>query len=276
MADCRSARYTLTRRWLEGRALDDRELAAAEQHVASCPACRSYLARFSRAIRSSDPDEISCAEARAQMDAGADAPLGQRHLARCAECSAELAAWQSVMALTEQGALAAPPRYPVFDVSFLPQAPALELWQDLRANVRRLAYEIPAALALAGRAVFSPPAGLHVSYASAPAARRARRQQAEQNLVSLTVEDVPLDIGITLDVSEAEKALWLAVRLRLLSTGKPLDQARVALCNERGQAQEIKTVRPGDNEARFPDLSHGQYLLRVEHAGKKWELPLAL
>ena len=81
---------------------------------------------------------------------------------------------------------------------------------------------------------------------------------------------------IALDVSEAEKARWVAVTLRTLPADRPLGGARVALCNEQGQAQEIKTVRSGEAEARFSDIAPGHYIVRVQHSGKTWELPVNL
>jgi hypothetical protein len=131
-------------------------------------------------------------------------------------------------------------------------------------------------LALTGKTLLTPPPGLAVSYAGAQAAIRGAASAAGTNLVSLAVDDAEQDVRISLDVSEADKARWLAISLRLLSTGQALDSTRVALCNEQGQAQEIKTVRPGEDEARFPDVKPGQYLVRIEHSGKMWELPLNL
>jgi hypothetical protein len=189
----------------------------------------------------------------------------------------EANAWERIMALNARQALVEPPLYPTFDLSFLPQpAPLVDIWKQARAGVRRLAYEIPAALLVAGGNLLAPPPGLALSFAAVQPARRGPRQKSSERLVSLTVEDQPQDIGITLDVTGAEQAMWLAVRLRLLSTGKTLDGVRVALCNEHGKAQEIKTVRAGEADVRFPDLAHGHYVVRVERAGKSWELPLAL
>ncbi len=180
------------------------------------------------------------------------------------------------MALVGQGALAEPPRYPTFDLSFLPQQRVVELWTQAQAGVRRLAFDIPAALALLGEALFSPPPGLAVSYAAAPAARRGPRSKARDNLVSLSVDDQAQDICISMNVTEALQARWLAVAMKMLSSGQTLTGVRIALCNERGQAQEIKTVRPGESEARFPDITPGHYLVRIERSGKIWELPLTL
>ncbi len=282
MTGCRSARETLSQQAFGDVAIAAAELAVAQRHIAACTACRGYLARFARAIGSSDPDEVTCAEVRARLgdDVGLAATpaapdaLG-RHILHCSLCAAEQAAWQRVHALQAQGALAQPPRYPVFDLSFLPQQPVHELWASVRAGLRRLSYEIPAALALAGQTLLSPPQGLAVAYAPAQAARRARGKD-KGNLVSLSVDDQQQDVRISLDVTSAEKALWLAVTMRLLSSGRVLTGARIALCNEQGQAQEIKTVRSGESEARFPDITPGRYLVRVERSGKTWELPISL
>jgi hypothetical protein len=252
-------------------------------HVASCAACRSYLARFARAIKSSDVDEIPCAEARSRFDAysssngvGAGMAMVREHLARCAACAVQFTAWEHTMALAGQGALAEPPRYPAFDLSFLPQQRITEMWTQARQGVRRLAFEIPAALALLGEALFAPPPGLAVSYAAAPAARRAARSKTRDNLVSLAVDDREQDVRISMNVTEAEQARWLAVGMETMSSGDILTGARIALCNDQGQAQEIKTVRPGERDVRFPDITPGRYLVRIERLGQIWELPLTL
>jgi anti-sigma factor RsiW len=276
LTDCRSARDSLSKQAFDQAAPPDDELTAAQRHVAGCAACRSDLARLARAIRSSDPDEVSCAEVRARLDERgpvAGAAVFNRHLQHCPSCAAEAAAWERILALRTQDALAEPPHYPTFDLSFLPQPSVL--WTQVRDGLRRLSFEIPAALALAGQALFTPPPGLAVSYATAQAARRARAR-SKDSLVSLSVDDQPQDVRISMNVTAAEKALWLAVAMRLLSSGQPLTGARIALCNEQGQAQEIKTIRPGESEARFPDIAPGRYLVRIERAGKTWELPLVL
>ena len=280
--ECRSARQIMARGAF-GLGAGEQDLAAAQTHVASCAACRSYLARFARSIKSSDADEIPCAEARAHFDAfrssggiGEGMPIVREHLAHCAACAVQFNAWERTMALAGQGALAEPPRYPVFDLSFLPQQRVTELWTQVQAGVRRLAFEIPAAVALLGEALFSPPPGLAVAYATAPAARRSAHSKTGENLVSLSVDDQPNDVCISLNVTEAQQARWLAVAMKMLSSGQTLTGARIALCSEKGQAQEIKTVRPGESEARFPDITPGRYLVRIERSGRTWELPLAL
>ena len=282
MIGCRSARELLSTRTLARTASAAPELTEARRHVAACAACRGCLARFVRAIMSSDPDEVTCAEARARLDVlhplsvAGEAPAAlRRHVRSCPACATQMRAWQGVMALQEQGALVEPARYPDFDLSFLHHLAPAAVWTQVRNGLRRLSYDIPAALALAGRALLSPPPGLAVSYATVQAARRARAKGSEK-LVSLSVDDQQQDVRISLNVTSAEKALWLAVTMRLLSSGQVLTGARIALCNEQGQAQEIKTVRSGENEARFPDITPGRYLVRVERSGKTWELPLSL
>ena len=280
MIDCRCARDIVTRRAL-GEAVVADDVAAARSHVTGCAACRDYLGRFSRAIASRDPNEVSCAEVRVQLDsawAKSDVSPGMervhQHLAVCSACAAEAKTWQFITALEAQGALAEPPRYPVFDLSFLPHTETGEIWTTICQGVRRLAFEIPAALALAGKTLLSPPPGLAFSYASMQAARRGAT--GSENLVSISVDDARQDVRIAMDVTEANKALWLAVKMRTLSSGRVLDGAHIALCNEQGQAQEIKTVRPGESEARFPNIAPGRYMVRIQRSGQTWELPLSL
>ena len=280
MTDCRFARDTLGRQALGVGKITDGDLTQAHTHIVACAACQDYLRRFSRAILSRDPGEIPCAEVRLQLDryrtsggVGAAMERVRDHLARCQACAAEAASWESITALAGQGALAEPARYPTFDLSFLPQQ---SIWEQVRAGARRLSYEVPAALALAGKTLLTPQPGMAVSYAGAQAATRGAPSSAKGNVVSLAVDDTEQDVRISLDVNEADTARWLAISLRLLSTGQALEGTRVALCNEQGQAQEIRTVRPGESEARFPDIAPGQYLVRIEHSGQMWELPLSL
>lgn len=280
LIECQSAREILARGAFD-QGLAQSDLAEARAHVTGCAACHSSMARFVCAIESSDADEISCAEARSRLDVyrasgGEGMAIVGAHLAHCTACAAQAASWERVMALAEQGALAEPPSYPAFDLSFLPQQSVVELWTQAQAGVRRLAFDIPAALALLGEALFSPPPGLAVSYAAAQSARRGPRSKARDNLVSLSVDDQAQDVCISMNVSEAQQARWLAVAMKMLSSGQTLTGARIALCNERGQAQEIKTVRLGESEARFPDITPGRYLVRIERSGKIWELPLTL
>ncbi len=280
MIGCRSARDILGKQAL-GASEPPERVAEAHGHVTGCRACQHYLARFGKAIASSDPDELPCAEVRLRLDrhsagAGNGMAAVRRHLERCPACAAEAAAWERIAALAGNHALAEPPRYPVFDLSFLPQVAVSHVWQEVSAGVRRFAYDIQAALALAGQALFAPPPGLAVSYATVQAPRRARGKPGKDSLVSLSVDDPQQDVRISLNVSGAEKTLWLAVTMSLLSSGHAVTGARVALCNEQGQAQEIKTVRSREVEVRFPDIVPGRYLVRVERSGKTWELPVVL
>ena len=140
MLNCQRARDIVARQALGDSADAENNLAGAQAHIAGCAACRDYLARFTRSILSSDPDEVTCAEVRAQIeknpagDAGPGMTTVRAHLERCPECSAEVATWRRVMALSEQGALATPARYPVFDLSFLPQP--IDVWAQVRSTVR--------------------------------------------------------------------------------------------------------------------------------------------
>lgn len=280
MIGCRLAREILSMHAL-GAPEPAERVAEAHDHMAGCAACRHYLARFGNAIASSDADEIPCSEVRSRLDhdrAGGGEGMGavRAHIERCPACAAEAAAWERVTVLAAQHALAEPPRYPVFDLSFLPQVALADVWAQARAGVRRFAYDIQAALALAGQTLFSPPPGLAVSYATIQAPRRARGKAGKDQLVTMSVDDPQQDVRISLNVSGAEKAMWLAVTMRMLSSGHVLTGARVALCNEHGQAQEIKTVRSNEVEVRFPDITPGRYLVRVEKSGKMWELPVVL
>ncbi len=279
--DCDTARDILTRQAFAPDGVTDPQLAEAQAHIAACPACAAHLARFSQAILSPDQDEITCAESRARMDAyltgrgvGEGMAAVTAHLAACRACAAEYAALQQTMGSVAQAALAPVPSYPTFDLSFL--ATPTPIWQQVRAGVRRLSYEIPAALALIGKGLLTPPPGLALSYATVTAARRGTRTRQQHDLVSLTVTDEAENLRIALSVSKSDGAAWLAVALSLLATGEPVGGARVALCDPHGLPQEIKTVRSGESEARFPAIGPGHYLIRVDRAGKAWELPVDL
>lgn len=279
---CESAREILSREGLEAGSSGEKDVAAAREHVRACGLCNVAARRFSEAVLQPAGEPITCAEARTRITeqwAGAigDAGLAslRSHLAGCASCAAEYAAVEQTLALAEQGALPEPPRYPVFDLSFLPQWQPGHLWLPVRAGARRLGYELPAALALLGKTLLSPPSNLALSYANSTAARRSASRQRE-TLVSLAVSDDQEDIRIGVNVSEAQQALWLTVGLAQLSSGKTLHGGRVALCDEDGHAQEIKTVRPGESEARFQSVQPARYLVRVDHSGKTWELPIDL
>jgi hypothetical protein len=249
-------------------------LGAARAHVAGCASCCAALARFGRAIASGDPDEIPCIEARLGLAAGVSSPRMARHLDVCPACAAEAAAWQHILAEQAAGALAEPPHYPVFDLSFLPQQGVI--WETVRRGVQRLAYEIPAALALAGKALLSPPPGLAISYAATTDRRRDGPAAPGEGIVALCVNDAASGVRLSLHVARAENGVWLAVGMSASPGGQAPGGERVALCNDRGQAQEIKTLRPGETEARFADLAPGRYLVRVQRSGRTWELPLAI
>lgn len=276
LATCDDARDVLARSSLTAGA--SVELPAAYRHLAGCPACQDYLARFRRAILSLDPDEVTCAEVRASVAraSAGHADRVRRHLAVCPACAVEGMAWERLGHLQAQGALNEPPRYPTFDLSFLPQPQAAPIWQQIAGGVRRLGYEVPAALALTRRSLGSPLPGLTLSLAAAPALRRTAGERNAENLVSLAVADADLDVRILLHVSKAEHAPWLAVGMSLLSSGQTLHGERISLCDTVGQAQEIKTVRAGESEAHFGEVETGHYLVRVEYSGRLWELPLSL
>jgi predicted anti-sigma-YlaC factor YlaD len=163
--DCFEARKILTSDALSPARRTPYDLTAAQAHVAGCPACTERFASLGRAVLSPQAEPLSCAECRAWLPDAADealtgnlASLVAAHLVECPACAAEQAALLATLRLARAGLLPEPPHYPTFDLSFLPSPAAL--WTQVRAHLRRLAVEVPAALLWSAQQSVTPPPGL--------------------------------------------------------------------------------------------------------------------
>ena len=156
-----------------------RRSVPAYRHVAGCPACQDYPGSVPAGYLSLDADEVTCVEVRASAVRQVyrlNADRVRRHLVVCPACAVEERWLGADRRNCRSGRLVEPPRYPTFDLSFLPQPQSVRIWQQISAGVvRRLGYEIPAALALPGRSLASPLPGLTLSLAPSPAPPACRR-----------------------------------------------------------------------------------------------------
>jgi anti-sigma factor RsiW len=273
--NCFEARKILTQDAVGQAPSAPYDLTAAQAHVAACPACTERFASLGRAVLSPQAEALSCAECRAWLPDAADnaltgnlASLVAAHLTECPACAAEHAALLATLRLARAGALPEPPRYPAFDLSFLPTPAAL--WTQVRAHLRRLSVEVPAALLWQARQLAVPPPGLRLSYAS------ARVRGEGEPVATLSISDEAAGLRIDLRATRSpEGATSLAVSPVDAASEQPLAGTRVALAEASGRLLETTTVRAA-GVARFEDVAPGHYLIRVQRQGNTWEIPVHL
>jgi len=273
--NCIEARKILTQNALGQASSTPYDLTAAQAHVAACPACAERFAALGRSVLSPQAEALSCAECRAWLPDAADdaltsnlASLVAAHLAECPACAAEQAALLATLRLARANALPEPPRQPVFDLSFLPSPVAL--WTQVRAHLRRLSVEVPAALLWQARQLAAPPPGLKLSYAP------ARVRGADETVATLSISDEAAGLRIDLRATRSpEGAASLAVSPVDVASEQPLAGTRVALAEASGRLLETATVRAA-GVARFEDVAAGHYLIRVQRQGNTWEIPISV
>jgi anti-sigma factor RsiW len=308
--DCFEARKILTQDVLGQAPSAPYDLTAAQAHVAGCPACAERFAALGRAVLSPQAEALSCAECRAWLPDAADgalagnlASLVTTHLAECPACAAEHAALRATLRLARANALPEPPRYPAFDLSFLPSPAAL--WTQVRAHLRRLTMEVPAALLWQARQLVAPPPGLRLSYAparvrgegEAPSRLTPRnggdlpsrltpqnggrdgksgRDGASRLVATISISDEAAGLRIDLRATRSpEGTASLAVSPVDAASEQPLAGTRVALAEASGRLLETATVR-AEGVARFAAVAPGHYLIRVQRQGNTWEIPVWL
>lgn len=137
--DCLEARQVFTRAADSAARVEGApRLAAAEAHVAACPACQTRLDQLAKAVLSMADDELSCAECGSQLhryvetdlaggDAAAALPLVHAHLATCPECGGDFAEARLALADLSLGRLPQPEHAPEFDMGFLRSTPRIPL-----------------------------------------------------------------------------------------------------------------------------------------------------
>ena len=272
--NCIDARQILTSAALGQAPGASYDLSAAQAHVAACPACAERFAALGRAVLSPQAEALSCAECRAWLPDAADnaltgnlAALVAAHLAECPACAAEQATLLATLRLVHAGALPAPPRQPAFDFSFLP-TPA-ELWTQVRAHLRRLSVEVPAALLWQARQLAAPPPGLKLSYAP------ARVRGVDETVATISINDEAAGLRIDLRATRSPEGASLAVSPVDAASEQPLIGARIALAEASGRLLETTTVRAA-GVARFEAVAPGHYLIRVQRQGNTWEIPVHL
>ena len=273
--NCLEARQVLTSASLRQAPSAPYDLTAAQAHVAACPACAERFAALGRAVLSPQAEALSCAECRAWLADAADnaltgnlAALLVTHLAECPACAAEHAALLATLRLARASALPEPPRQPAFDLSFLP-APAV-LWTQVRAHLRRLSVEVPAALLWQARQLAAPPPGLKLSYAP------ARVRGAGETVAIISISDEAAGLRLDLRATRSpDGAVYLTVSPLDAASEQPLAGARVALAEASGRLLETATVRAA-GVARFEAVAPGHYLIRLQHQGNTWEIPVHL
>lgn len=273
--DCFEARKILTQDVLGQAPGAPYDLTAAQAHVAGCPVCRERFASLGRAVLSSQAEALSCAECRAWLPDAADdaltgnlASLVTTHLAECPACAAEHAALRATLRLARANALPEPPRYPAFALSFLPSPAAL--WTQVRAHLRRLTMEVPAALLWQARQLVAPPPGLKLSYAPAHV-----RGEGEP-VATISISDEAAGLRIDLRATRSpEGTASLAVSPVDTASEQPLAGTRIALAEASGRLLETATVR-AEGVARFEAVAPGHYLIRLQRQGNTWEIPVHL
>ncbi len=308
--DCFEARKILTNDALSPVRRAPYDLTAAQAHVAGCPACAERFASLGRAVLSSQAEPLSCAACRAWLPDAVDgalagnlASLVAAHLAECPTCAAEHAALLATLRLARAGALPEPPRQPAFDLSFLPSPAAL--WTQVRAHLRRLSVEVPAALLWPARQLAAPPPGLKLSYAPARVRGegetpsrlnpqnggdlpsrltpqnggrdgKSGRDGASRPVATISISDEAAGLRIDLRATRSpEGATSLAVSPVDTASEQPLAGTRIALAEASGRLLETATVR-AEGVARFEAVAPGHYLIRVQRQGNTWEIPVWL
>ena len=152
-------------------------------------------------------------------------------------------------------------------------------WRQAAQGVYRLAAAIPVLIGRAGASFGSLAGPLTVQLAPVPVYRGMRPlAPAEEARDFRELLELPHpETNVTLKVSLGplfEGRGSLALAAGTIDPSTPIAQARVTLRDADGALLEGASTGE-DGVVLFRDLDAGEYLIRVEHAEKAWELPVS-
>lgn len=274
----------------------------ADEDVLTCEACQEILPGF---LAAESLGECS----------GAECACVRRHLETCPHCAAVHASLAGLLSLAHGDRGAEPPGYPGLDLSFLrdlessargqpaaleragalpaarPERPPSEglrsdLWQPVIRGVARVAAAIPVLIGRAGATFGALAAPLTVQLAPVPVYRDKRPPASDgeardfREMLELPHHDTNVTLKVSLGPVFGDQGIGrcyssVALAVNQIAPPKPIAQARVTLRDADGGLLEGASTGE-DGVVLFRDLDVGGYLIRVEHAGKAWELQLVL
>jgi len=235
----------------------------------NCSTCQALLADYIRSQLTNQRDDITD-------------PAVAFHLETCPTCQAAYfrefrtqGLAKSLPALQQVGRRAGAVRA----LEQILQPTSTTLWQRMNEKLQRLTVEV-VVLVDQARAVFGNlPAPLTPQ--PAPAGILRLQASADQETPEPRIEIVKLhppeaDLEIALSVvSVTDAQSTLAVWLKTLSTGQPLDEERITLRTDQGSLLEM-VATDAQGLAFFRGLALARYLLQVAHAGQTWEFVVPL
>ena len=274
----------------------------ADEDVLTCEACQEALPGFLAAESLGECSGPACNRVR-------------RHLEACPHCAAAHTSLAGLLSLAHGDSGAEPPCYPTPDLSFLrslesstwgqpaaaeragsPEAARLEpassrglppgLWQPVIEGMVRLAAAIPVLIDRAGATFGALAAPLTVQLAPVPVYRDKRSLASAgetrdfREVLELPHHDTNVTLKVSLgpvfgDKGSGRCQVSVALAVNQIAPPQPIAQARVTLRDAGGGLLEGASTGD-DGVVLFRDLDVGEYLMRVEHAGRAWELQLAL
>ena len=274
----------------------------ADEDVLTCEACQEVLPGFLAAESLGECSGPECDRVR-------------RHLEACPHCAAAHTSLAGLLSLAHGDSGAEPPRYPGPDLSFLrefesstwgrpaaaehagtpaaarPEEISLRkevplqslpsnLWQEALEGMVRLAAAIPVLIGRAGASFGALDASLTVQLASVPVYRDKRSlAPAEETRDFREVLELPQhDLNVALKLSLGPvfgDRVSVALAVNQIAPPEPIAQERVTLRDAGGGLLEGASTGD-DGVVLFRDLDVGEYLIRVEHAGRALELQLVL
>lgn len=247
------------------------------------------LQRVLEAVALTEHQELTCAgldEDRlatyadltlAGRDPVSDMPDVYRHLSLCPDCRRDYQDLRATLRLEQTNAWVEPATIPNVDLSFLPAGDAESApWAEVADRVRRYATQVPVLALRELERLGHLPAGLYLRPAvGAPA--KMRGPEVATPVVHFRLTDAEAHLAVDLRFRRAgTDVVWIGVEPLDAQTDGPLSGTVVALHDGEGRLLEMRTV-PAEGKTQLRDVPiDREFLLRLEHAERAWEIPFSL
>lgn len=247
------------------------------------------LQRILKAISLTEEAELTCAgldeeqlAAHADLELTGQGPASQmpdvhQHLALCPDCRRDYHHVLATLRLKGTSEWIEPASEPELDLSFLPlAADEPSSWSQVADRVRRYVTEVPALMLHELQQVGELPTSLQLRPAAgAPA--KMRGPESDTPIVAFRLTDTAERFAVDLRFRRAGAGVvWIRVQPRDIKSEELLPGATVGLHESDGRLLEMRTV-PAAGATQLQDVPiNRDFLLRLEHEGRAWEIPFSL
>lgn len=248
------------------------------------------LRRVLKGVSLTEERELTCAglndehlAAYADLELAGHDPVSHmpevhRHLALCPDCRRDYHDVLTTLRLERSGDWIEPACEPNLDLSFLPLEPEEPTpWSPLADRVRRYTTQIPVLMLRELQRLGELPAGLRLRPVSgAPA--KMRGPEADTPVVHFRLTDDQEHFAVDLRFRRVgDDVVWIDVSLLDAQTDEALPDTIVGLHEGDGRLLEMRTTVPPGGSVQLRDVPiNRNFLLRLEHDGRTWEIPFSL